>query len=309
MDYKDYYKVLGVDKNASQAEIKKAFRKLAVKYHPDKNPGDIAAEERFKEINEANEVLSDPEKRQKYDELGANWKNFQQSGGANYDWNQWQQQPGGQSFHFQGDPSEMFGEGDFSDFFQNIFGGGQGARGGGRRTASYAGNDYRAEIELTLEEAYHGTNRVLQLENQKIRINTKPGTSDGQTLRVKGKGAPGLNGGPNGDLYLNIHVLPHHLYARKENDLYQNVSIDLYKAVLGGEIEVNSFTGPVRITLPAGVQNEHKLRLKGKGMPIYGKSNYGDMFIIVKVIIPKNLSEKQRQLFKELQDLEKIKAN
>lgn len=308
MDYKDYYKILGVDKKASQAEIKKAFRKLAVKYHPDKNPDDKKAEERFKEINEANEVLSDPEKRQKYDELGENWNKFQQGQqGGGFDWSQWQQQPGGQSFHFQGDPSEMFGSGDFSDFFQNIFGG---ARGQGRRQSrAFKGNDYQTDFEITLEEAYHGASRIIQLDHKKIRIKTKPGSSDGQTLRVKGKGAPGVNGGPNGDLYVNIHISPHPRYKREGDNLIQSVTIDLYTAILGGSLQVSSFDGPVKITIPPGTESGKKLRLKGKGMPVYGKTTHGDMYVEIKVQIPKDLSDKELELFKELQNIRKVKAN
>lgn len=298
MEYKDYYKVLGVDKKASQAEIKKAYRKLAVKYHPDKNPDDKAAEEKFKEINEAYEVIGDPESRQQYDELGANWKQYQQGGGQ-----QWQGGPG-QGFHFEGDPSEMFGEGGFYDFFQNIFGGA-----GGRRSSyagSYKGQDYQSDITLTLEEAYHGSERILQLDGKKIRIKTKPGTSDGQTLRIKGKGAPGVQGGPAGDLYLNIHVKNHHLYQRKGNDLQQDLNIDLFTAVLGGKVQVNTFSGPVKISIQAGTQNGKVLRLSGKGMPVYGKKDrFGDMLVKINVRIPKNLTDEEIELYKKLRDRSK----
>ncbi len=304
MEYKDYYKILGVDKKASQDEIKKAFRKLAVKYHPDKNPGDKAAEEKFKEINEAYEVLKDPEKRKKYDELGENWRNFQQAGGgSNFDWSRWQQGGGGSRQYYTGDASDIFGEGGFSDFFSTIFGGGAGfgGRTQGRRTRAMKGQDYEAEIDVTLEEAYHGTSRILNVNGQKIRVKLKPGIRDGQVLRIKGKGAPGANGGPAGDLYLKVHVLPHHLYQRVGDNLMQTVKVDLFTAVLGGKVTVNTFSGPVKITIPAGTQNGKVLRLKGKGMPVYGKKDqFGDMLVKIEVAIPEKLNEKQKKLFEEL---------
>lgn len=309
MDYKDYYKILGVKKSDTQAEIKKKYRKLAVKYHPDKNPDNKQAEEKFKEINEAYEVLGDPEKRKKYDELGENWRHFQQGGGqGDFDWSKWQQPGGGQSYYYEGDPSDLFGEGGFSDFFQSMFGQG----GGGRRSArggAHKGQDYQADIQLTLEEAYHGSARVLELHGGKIRIKTKPGTKDGQKLRIKGKGAPGINGGPSGDLYLNMHVLPQHLYKRDGDNLKQTKSIDLFTAVLGGKIEVNTFTGPLRVNVSAGTQNREVLRLKGKGMPVYGKDNkYGDMLVEINVNIPKNLSSEEMKLFEELKEKMNLKS-
>lgn len=303
MEYKDYYKILGVDKNATQDEIKKAFRKLAVKYHPDKNEGNKEAEAKFKEINEANEVLSDPEKRKKYDELGADWQRYQQGGEqGNYNWNQWQQQDGQQYYSQEG-----FDEHDFSDFFSNIFGG----RFGGRSSKqSFRGQDYQSEINLTLEEAYHGTNRILELNNQKLRIQLKPGIASEQTLRIKGKGASGLNNGPAGDLYLKIHINDHHLYQREGDNLLQEKKIDLYTAVLGGKVPVHTFGGNLLISIPQGTQNGKILRIKGKGMPVYGKTEiFGDMIIKIAVEIPTNLSEEQMNLFKQLQEISQHKTN
>ncbi len=303
MEYKDYYKILGVDKKASQEDIKKAFRKLAVKYHPDKNPGDKKAEEKFKEINEAYEVLKDPEKRKKYDELGENWRHFQQAGGqGDFDWSQWQQAGGGRAYSYGGDASDMFGEGGFSDFFSTIFGGG-GFAGGSRRARSRSmkGRDYEAEIEVTLEEAFHGSSRILNVNGKKIRLKLKPGIRDGQVLRIKGKGAPGANGGPAGDLYLRIHVLPHHLYERVGDNLMQTLKVDLFTAVLGGKVTVNTFSGPVKISIPAGTSNGKVLRLKGKGMPVYGKKDrYGDMLVKIEVEIPAAMTDEQKKLFEAL---------
>lgn len=300
MEYKDYYKVLGVDNNAKQDDIRKAYRKLAVKYHPDKNPGNKQAEEKFKEINEANDVLSDPEKRKKYDQLGENWQHYQERGGqGGFDWSQWQQ-PGGGRYYGRGAPSDIFGETDFSDFFNNIFGG-MGGRTERTGRQPYKGQDYQAEIDLTLEEAYHGTSRIFDIRNQKIRLSTKPGSYDGQTLRIKGKGAPGLNGGPAGDLYVNIKVLPHPDFERHDNDLIQTVNIDLFDAILGGKIQVKTFSGTVAITVPEGTQPGTSLRLKGKGMPVYGKpAQFGDMLVKINIVIPEKLSEEQKDLFRKL---------
>jgi curved DNA-binding protein len=302
MEYKDYYKSLGVDKSASQDEIRKAFRKLAVKYHPDKNPGDKKAEEKFKEINEANEVLSDPEKRKKYDQLGSNWKQYEQAG-----YRPGERGPGnpfGQ--YYEGDPSDFFGgdEGGFSDFFSQFFGGGSSRTRGGQRQRAQAGHDYQAEAVLTLEEAYHGTSRVINLDGQKIRVSTKPGAYDGQRLRVKGKGAAGAGGGPSGDLYVVLRIAPHPLYERRDDDLVQTKNVNLYTAVLGGKLEVQTFKGKLNINVPAGTQSGQTLRLRGHGMPVYGKpDHFGDMLVKIHVEIPKSLTEKQRELFEKLRDL------
>ena len=300
MDYKDYYKTLGVAKSATQEEIRKAFRKLAVKYHPDKNAGDKNAESKFKEINEAYEVLSDPEKRKKYDELGESWKNYRQGPpGNDFNWEQWQQ-PGG-SHQYRGDYSDMFGEGGFSDFFTNIFGG-MGTRG---KKASFRGQDYRAEISLTLEEAYNGSTRIIDLQGEKLRLRIKPGIADGQTLRIKGKGGKGYNAGERGDLYLTVNILPHTFFVRKGDDLHQTLSIDLYTAVLGGKAEVSTITGPLLVNIPAGTQNEKILRLKNKGMPVYGREGaFGDMLVKENVKIPGQLTHEQLELFRKLKETE-----
>lgn len=313
MEYKDYYKILGVSKTASQDEIKKAYRKLAVKYHPDKNAGNKEAEERFKEIAEAYEVLKDPEKRKKYDQLGANWKQFENAGPGAYGYSNFGGQ-GGSTFYYEGDLGDIFGSGgeDFSDFFKSFFGGGFSSRGfdGGRTRYSSArprdGHDLRAEMEITLEEAFHGTSRILNVNGEKLRVKTKPGAYDGQELRIRGKGGHGVNGGNRGDIYVTIRVLPDPRYTVQGNDLILKADVDLYTAVLGGKIEIDTLSGKVSVPVPAGSQSGSKLRLRGKGMPVYGKPGQaGDLYVQLNVLIPKHLTEKETELFKQLRDLRK----
>ncbi len=305
MEFKDYYKILGVERNASAEEIKKAFRKLAIKYHPDKNPGDKTAEEKFKEINEANEVLSDPAKRKKYDELGSNWKNYQQDGNKaeDFDWSRWRTQNQGsrQGFGTHGGHEEMFTEGgEFSDFFESIFGGsGFGQRSTGRRAAK--GEDYRTETTISLEEAYSGTSRRIELNDETLDIKFKPGVKDKQVLRLKGKGGQGYNGGPRGDIYITVEIPEHPHYKRKENDLYCNAPVDLYTAILGGKQIIRTLKGNIRITISPGTDNSQTMRLKGMGMPIFGKAGeFGDLYVQVRIALPKNLSEEELELYREL---------
>lgn len=311
MEYKDYYKILGVSKSATKEEIRKAYRKLALKYHPDKNPGDKAAEEKFKEISEANEVLGDPEKRKLYDQLGSNWKQYQQAG---YDPNTAsrgysQQRPGGgqYSYHFEGDPSDIFGSSGFSDFFESFFGGGtQGFGGSGgfngfNTNNGRPGSDLSGEIPITLQEAYTGTERIVDLGDQKIKVKIKPGAYDGLKLRVKGKGEKG-RGGQAGNLYLTIKVQPGTVYERKGDDLYMEAPVDLFTALLGGKQEIYTLSGKVNINIPEGTQNGKQLRLKGKGMPLYGKHGHGDLYVKLQVKLPERLNDKQKALLKELKD-------
>lgn len=311
MQYKDYYKTLGVSKDANQDEIRKAYRKLAQKFHPDKNPNNKQAEDRFKEIGEAYEVLKDPEKRKKYDRLGANWKQYEQAGAGyqgGFDWSQSWGQGGSRNFYYDGDLKDIFGEtGDgFSDFFKAFFGdmepGTRSRRFESRR--GFRGQDLQAEMEISLREAYKGTTRILNVSGQKLRITTKPGAYTRQELRIRGKGQPGIRGGEQGDIYITIKVLPDPVYRREGNHLVMDVRTDLYTAVLGGKIEVNTLAGKVNIPVPAGSQHGKRLRLKGKGMPVYGRSGeYGDLYVRLNVEIPKNLSRKETELFRQLRDL------
>jgi curved DNA-binding protein len=303
MDYKDYYKILGIEKNASQDEIKKAFRKLALKYHPDKNPGDKKAEEKFKEANEANEVLSDPGKRKKYDELGANWNAYKQDGGdGNFDWGKWSGR--GQRYETHFHPEEHFGrESHFSDFFETIFGGGfNDVRGARQRTARpMQGEDLQAEMEISLEDAFHGTTKQINLNGQKLNLKLKPGIVEGQVLRMKGKGGQGGRGAENGDLLISIHISKHPRYEVRGKDLHFESDLDLYTAVLGGKMEVTLFGKSVKVPVPAGTDSGKVFRLKGMGMPEFGKPEMrGDAYVKTKISVPKNLSAEERELFSKL---------
>ena len=285
----DYYKTLGVDKKASQDEIKKAFRVLAVKYHPDKNPDNKAAEEKFKVINEANEVLSNPEKRKKYDEFGENWQHHDQ--------------PANQSGqHSNKGNTRNAGQEDFSDFFEGFFGGrAQNRNGDFNSRSNFKGGDYETEMQITMEEAFHGTSRIIQLENEKLRVTTKPGAYTDQLLRIKGKGAKGSNELNRGDLFVRIEVMSDKRFSRKGDDLYTTHSVDLYTAVLGGEIIENTLSGEVKVKITEGTQNGKTVRVKGKGMPVYSKPTvFGDLYIKLEVKIPEKLTDSQKTLFEQL---------
>ncbi|NEM98765.1 DnaJ C-terminal domain-containing protein [Pontibacter burrus] len=304
MEYKDYYKILGVTKSASSAEIKKAYRSLAKKYHPDKTKGDRAAEEKFKDISEAYEVIGDEEKRKQYDQLGANWRQYQQTGqGGQY----YGGQPGGGFSGFE--DADMFGGG-FSDFFKQFFGGDFSQQGSGRRGQSQPkGNDYEAEMEITLQEAYHGTSRLLNLHNQQLRISTKPGVVDGQVLRIKGKGAPAARGGAPGDLYIKVTIKPDPNFERKGNDLHTTLALDMYTAILGGDAQVQTLTGQLKLKIPEGTQPDKILRLRGKGMPLYGKPDqHGDLYVKITITLPSHLSAEERDLFLKLKELQQTKT-
>lgn len=309
MEYKDYYKILGVDKNATKEDIKKAYRKLAMKFHPDKTKGDSSAEEKFKSINEANEVLSDPEKRKKYDELGSNWQNYQQSGGNSqgFDWNSYANQ-GSNGYQYSGNFEDVFGNSGYSDFFDMFFGGGFGnerkSRRGARSNVSNRGQDLQAVIEITLKEAYSGTSKLFSYNNQSIKLNIKPGISEGQVLKLAGKGGTGIRGGQAGDLLISIKILPDAIFERKGDDLYANLYVPLYDAVLGGKVEFQSLKGKVKIDVSKDCSNDKIFRLPKLGMPVYGKSaEYGDLYLTVKIVLPKNLTANERDLFLELKKL------
>ncbi|NEN22516.1 J domain-containing protein [Cryomorpha ignava] len=301
MNYKDYYETLGVEKKAPQADIKKKFRKLAIKFHPDKNPDDASAEAKFKEVNEAYEVLGDPEKRKKYDELGSNWKqyeNFQNAGGR--------QQGGRQrTYQYSGDYGDYFGSSDgggFSDFFNSFFAGGgyqgTGSAFGGRSRQPARPANSQATLPLNFQEAFSGVGKVVELDGKKIRLNIKPGVKNGQKLKVTGKGRNG------GDLIITLQVPSPTGYELSGLNLTKKVDIDLYTAVLGGKAEVDTLHGKINMPVAKGTQSGKKLRLKGKGMPDYDKQgSFGDLVIEVQIKVPENLSEKEVDLFKELEKI------
>ena len=312
MEYKDYYKILGVDKNADEKEIKKAYRKLAREHHPDVNPGNKEAEARFKEANEAYEVLGDAEKRQKYDRLGANWNAYQGAGRdpSGFDWSQWTTAgAGGPRVNVQyGDLNDLFsqGGGGFSEFFQSIFGGmgGPAARGGAYQPRPARGRDAEHPVDVTLEEAFNGTQRVLSIDNRRIEVKIPAGVRTGSKVRVAGEGYPGAAGGSAGDLFLVVQVLPHAAFERKGDDLQTETPISLYTAVLGGETTVATLTGKATLSIPAGTQPGQTFRLRGQGMPhLREPSQRGNLLVKVQVRLPKQLNDRQRQLFQELASL------
>ncbi|MGN6640961.1 MAG: DnaJ C-terminal domain-containing protein [Mucilaginibacter sp.] len=303
MAFIDYYKILGVEKNATEKDIKSAYRKLARQYHPDLNPNDTEANKKFQQINEANEVLSDPEKRKKYDKYGENWQH-----GEEYEKYAQQQraQSGGRTYsgfgggHGQGFESyEDFGSGDFSDFFQSMFGG-AGGRSSGRQ-ARYRGQDYNAELQLSLKDISESHKQTLTVNGKNIRITIPAGVENGQTIKIAGHGGPGVNGGPGGDLYITF-VVPNDPHFRRDGaNLYTTTKLDLYTAVLGGEVTIDTLTGKVKIKVAPGTQNGTTVKLKGKGMPVYKKEGeFGDLLVTYDIQVPTKLTEKQKQLFTEL---------
>ena len=302
MDYKDYYKILGVERNASQPDIKRAYRKLALKYHPDKNPDDESAESRFKEINEAYEVIGDPAKRAKFDQLGSSYRNWERKGhpGGGFDWSQWTAgAPGGVRVEV-GDIGDMFGG--FSDFFNSIFGGVGAQPQGFSQQIRSRGRDVEKSISITLIEALRGTTRSYRRNGGKIEVTIPPGAKTGTKVRISGKGQEG-RGGP-GDLYLVVKVEPDPRFERKGEDLYTDLEVDLYTAVLGGEVTVPTLTGEVILTITPGSQPGHVYRLKERGMPnLKQKDRYGDLYVKLDITLPDKLSKKEKQLFNELANL------
>lgn len=302
MDFIDYYQILGVAKTATEDEIKKAYRKLARKYHPDVNPDNAEAHKKFQQINEANEVLSDADKRKKYDQYGKDWQHAdqferaRQSGGRQY--------AGGNAggSHAYANDFGDFGDGGFSSFFESMFGGQQG--GGGRRSAKFRGQDFQASLQLSLEDAYTTHQQTLAVNGKNIRITIPAGVENGQKIKLKGHGAPGVNGGPAGDLYITFVIAEHPRFKRTGNDLFASVNIDLYTAVLGGDAIIETITGKVKIKVAPETQPDTKTKLRGKGFPVYKKEGeFGDLYVTYKVQLPTHLTEKQKELFKELSSL------
>jgi molecular chaperone DnaJ len=325
MASKDYYQILGVNRNASEKEIKQAYRRLARKHHPDLNPGDKSAEARFKEMNAAYEVLSNPEKRKKYDQFGDQWEyaeQFAKAGGQQGV--RWDAGKGGTTFEY-GDVSGL------GDIFSSLFGdAGMDPR---MRRGPQRGQDLESPVEVSLDEAYHGSKRVIQLQTtepcttcggtgrvgnrvcticggsggkavpRRLEVKIPPGVKDGSRIRMAGEGAPGRAGGSKGDLYLVVRVLPHNVFERKGDDLYTDVSVPLATAILGGEVRLPTLDGNLSLKIPPETQNGKLFRLAGKGMPQLSSANHGSMFAKVNVVLPTNLTEEERRLFERLRSL------
>ncbi len=301
MDFIDYYKILEIQKTATEAEIKKAYRKLARKYHPDLNPNDKTAEAKFKSINEANEVLSNVENRKKYDKYGKDWQHadeFEKAGGRPRSGGQQQQSGGFAGGGFGGDFSDA---GDFSDFFNSMYGG----QGGGRRqSAKYRGQDLNAEFQLDLKSAFTTHKQTLTVNGKNIRITIPAGVENGQIIKIPNHGSPGANGGPNGDLYITFNIANDPKFKRDKSNLYSTHDLDLYTALLGGEVVVDTFDGQVKVKIAPETQTGTKIKLKGKGFPVYKKADhFGDLYVTFNVKLPTNLSDKQKELFREISKL------
>jgi len=313
MDFIDYYKILGINKTATQDEIRTAYRKLARKHHPDLNPNDKEANKKFQQINEANEVLSDPEKRKKYDQYGKDWQHAeafekaqQQSGGRR---GPRKKNAGGDDGGFGGFGG--FGDsegGEFSDFFESLFGRSAGA-GGRSSQARFRGQDYQAELQLTLESAYTTHAQVLTVNGKNIRITIPAGVENGQVIKLKGHGAPGVNGGPDGDLYITFTLVEDSRWRRDGNDLHTRLPLELYTALLGGEVTVDLLGGgKIKLKIKPETTNGTTVRLKGKGFPVYKKDGeYGDLYVTLEVRLPVDLTEKEKDLFRQLEELRKKK--
>lgn len=313
MDFIDYYKILELDRSASQADIKKAYRKLARKYHPDLNPNDKDAQLRFQQINEAHEVLSDPEKRKKYDQYGKDWQHADQFEEARR-----QQQASGRRSYvggfgggfedFGGDQgsytySGNFDDDTFSDFFEQMFGSRARAHGSGRGH-HFKGQDYNAELQLNLRDVYSSHKQTLTLNGKNIRLSIPAGVEDGQTIKIKGHGGPGVQGGPRGDLYITFNIVNDTQFKREKENLYTKVDLDLYTALLGGEVTIDTFEGKAKLKVKPETQAGTRVKLKGKGFPKYKKENqFGDLYVTYNVKLPTNLTAKEKELFRQLQKL------
>ena len=296
MAFKDYYKILGLSKNATQKEIKNAYRQMARKYHPDLNPNDKIAEKQFKDINEANEVLSSPGNRKKYDEYGEHWKYAEEY------------QKAEQQENYQKSTKDQFGgysEEDFSDFFNSMFG--KSSSKTHSRQVKFKGQDYNAELQLNIKDVYKTHKRTISINNKNIRITIPAGVQDSQIIKIKGYGGKGINNGPNGDLYIQFAIINQTNFRRVGDNLYANVDLDLYKALLGGEVIVNTFEGKAKLLVKPESKNGTIIKLKGKGFPIYkGEGNFGDLYLTYNIKTPTNLNLKEKELFKELEKLRKL---
>ncbi|MEQ8685261.1 MAG: J domain-containing protein [Imperialibacter sp.] len=296
MAFIDYYKLLGIEKGATEKEIKNAYRKLARKYHPDVNPNDKEAERKFKEVNEANEVLSNAENRKKYDAYGKDWKHADEFDKAKA---QQQHQRRGST---QQQTAGGFGGEDYSDFFESMFGGGAGRTGG--RSVKFKGQDYHAELHLRLRDVYNTQKQTLTVNGKKIRLTIPAGVKDGQVIKIKGHGGDGMSGGPKGDLYITFAITNDTKFKLDGDNLYSMVDLDLYTAMLGGEITIDTFDGKVKLKVQPETQNGSKVKLKGKGFPVYKKEGaFGDMYVTYQISIPTNLTSKEKELLSELAKL------
>ncbi len=323
MNYKDYYSALGIKKNASKEEIKKAYRKMAHKYHPDVNPDDDTAAAKFKEISEAYEVLGNEENRKLYDQLGADWKRYKQGAGqsSDFNWQEWARSQGAQNRQraYSRTSEDFFGSGDFSDFFEQIFGGGfnMGQQGQRRSRAgadffgdrferhagpvSQKGKDIHAELEITLEEAYRGTEKSVRVNKNQMKVKIPKGIYDGRRLKLKGRGQTGSLGGETGDLYIRISIRPHEIFSREDDNLHTTVNVGLYQMLLGGVIQVPTMTGNVKIKVPPGSQPGKVMRLAGYGMPVFQSENRkGDLFVTLQVSLPEKLSDEEKKRIRDL---------
>ena len=309
MEYKDYYKILGVEKSAGKEELKKQYRKLARKYHPDVNTSDKNAGLRFGEISEAYEVLSDDEKRRKYDAFGSDWEQHQKAGQAeDFDWSKYAAPKGGRQGNGTQDWEDIFGDdAGSSDFFKTVFG--QAFGGGARAKGARKGQDLSAELEISLEEAYEGGSKVISLGDKNIRLKLKPGIWDRQTIQIAGKGAAGANGGEPGDLFITFAIRPHPAYRLEGKDLYKDIPLGIYSAMLGASLEVKTISGKFELKIPPETKNGTVFRLKGRGFPAYGENaKKGDLFLKVKLHAPEKLTGREKELVRELAALRNEKV-
>jgi curved DNA-binding protein len=300
MSFIDYYKILGIPKTATEKDIKKAYRKLARKLHPDLNPNDKEAERKFKQINEANEVLSNPENRKKYDKYGKDWEHAEAYEKAEKQQRNYQQSYNQRNY-------EDFNQHDYSDFFESMFGGASSRSRSQGNSLKFRGQDYSAELQFTLEDVYATHKRTITVNGKKIRLTIPAGVKNGQIIKIKGHGGKGVNGGPNGDLHIKFSIKNHSIFKRDNDNLHATIDLDLYTAILGGEITIPVFNGKVKLKIKPETQNNTKVKLKGKGFPVYKKEGqFGDLFITYQIKIPTNLTKEEKELFNKLAKLRSL---